>query len=167
MINTMRTPPQYAAPILRAFKQAPWRTQTQAVATLSVILLVVMVLGGLYLQVAARAATAGRDLQALEAEKVELIQANDELRAELAQLRSVTRLADRARQLGYLPAAAEQIEYLRVETFPYEAALSQPPRAAPPPAPPPTTLTRLGDWLAQNLQGLLALTRQALQSQGG
>ena len=64
MINTMRS--QYAAPFMRAFKQAPWRSQTQAVAILSITLLTVAVVGGFYLAVAARAATAGRDLQAFE-----------------------------------------------------------------------------------------------------
>ena len=64
MFNTMRS--QYTAPFMRAFKQAPWRSQTQAVAILSVTLLTVAVVGGFYLAVAARAATAGRDLQAFE-----------------------------------------------------------------------------------------------------
>src|SRR5262249_48300196 len=99
MINTMRA--NYAAPILRAFKQAPWRSQTQAVAILSITLLVAAVVGGFYLAVAARAATAGRDLQALEARKVELIQDNNELAAELANLRSINRLAARAVALGF------------------------------------------------------------------
>jgi len=94
MIDTMRT--HYAAPILRAFKQAPWRSQTQAVAMLSITLLTAAVVGGFYLAVAARAATAGRDLQKLEARKVELLQDNDELAAQLANLRSINRLATRA-----------------------------------------------------------------------
>lgn len=108
----------YTAPLLRAFKQAPWRTQTQAVALWSVTLLVIIVLGGLYLAVAARAGTAGRDVQDLEWRKAELTRANDQLRATLSHLRSVTRLSNRARELGYQPVVGEQVEYLPVANYP-------------------------------------------------
>jgi len=143
MIDSMRT--NYAAPLLRAFKQAPWRSQTQAVAILSITLLTAAVVGGFYLAVAARAATAGRDLQGLEARKTELLQSNDELQAQLAQLRSINRLAARAVALGFKPATGDQLEYMRVESYPQHVQLKPPPRAAALP-PPPTawqTLTSL------------------------
>ena len=148
----------YTAGFLRAFKQAPWRTQTQAVAAWSMTLLITAVVGGLYLAVAARAGTAGRDLQALEARKAGLIQGNDELRAKLAELRSVTRLAGRARALGFQPAQPEQIEYLAVRNYPSFAEHAAGPRAAPPTpsaAPARTAIASLGEWLAQMLFGLV------------
>jgi hypothetical protein len=154
MISSMRA--TYTNPFLRAFKQAPWRTQTQAVAAWSVILLVVMVLGGLYLTVASRAAAAGRDLQSLEVRKAALTLENDELRAELAELRSVTRMVERARALGFQPAQPAQIEYLAVDSYPHVAQTSPPPRAAEVPPMPENTLAQLGDWLAGVLQGLMA-----------
>jgi hypothetical protein len=154
MINTMR--PNYTNPFLRAFKQAPWRTQTQAVAAWSVTLLVVMVLGGLYLTVASRAAAAGRDLQGLEARKTALILENQELRAELAELRSVDRLVKRALALGFQPAQVGQIEYLSVANYPHVVTTSAPPRAAEVAPMPATSLAQLNDWLANMLQGLLA-----------
>lgn len=142
----------YTAHFIRAFKQAPWRTQTQAVAAWSMILLAMAVIGGLYLAVASRAGTAGRDLQQFEARRTELIQANDELRAKLAELRSVTRMANRARELGFLPAQAGQIEYLAVNDYP--ALVVQ----APPPAQTAdsevTTVASQG-WLAEVLQSLV------------
>lgn len=153
MINTMRS--QYAAPFMRAFKQAPWRSQTQAVAMLSITLLTVAVVGGFYLAVAARAATAGRDLQALEVRKAALAQDNDRLQAELAGLRSVTRLAARAEALGFTPATTEQLDYLRVDNYPTNVTLAPPPRAAIAPEP-GNTLTNLNNWLSQVLQGLVA-----------
>jgi len=151
MFENMQT---QAAPFLRAFRQAPWRTQTQAVAAWSVTLLVIAVVGGLYLAVASRAATAGRDLQALEARKEELGLENARLRAEVARLRSVTRLADRARALGFTPARREQIEYLAVPEIP-ENVQTPPPRAAVLPPAPETTVAALGQWLVQTLAGLL------------
>jgi hypothetical protein len=147
------TPPNFGRALnfefLRAFPQAPWRTQTQAVAAWAITLLIVAVLGGLYLAVAARAGTAGRDLQFYEVRKAELIRANDELRASLAQLRSVTRLANRARELGFLPAQPDQIDYLAVPSYPYPAA--SPVVAAAPLAPPPT----LSQWLVATLNRLI------------
>jgi hypothetical protein len=154
MITTMR--PNYTNPFLRAFKQAPWRTQTQAVAAWSVILLVVMVLGGLYLTVASRAAAAGRDLQALEVRKTSLALENDLLRAELAELRSVDRLVQRALVLGFQPAQPGQIEYLAVDNYPHVAQTSEPPRAAAVAPMPENSLAQLNDWLANMLQGLMA-----------
>lgn len=161
MIDTM--PTRYTAPLLRAFKQAPWRTQTQAVAAWSVTLMAVMVLGGLYLAVASRAAAAGRDLQRLEARKAELTQSNEELRAQLALLSSVTRLADRARALGFEAARPEQIEYLKIDHYPVAAQTTPPPRAAELPPQPRNSLAQLGDWLLQTLQGVML----AVQARGG
>jgi hypothetical protein len=140
----------YTAQILRAFRLAPWRKQMQAVAVWSITLLVVAVLGGLYLAVASHAGTAGRDLQQFEARQVELIQANNELRAQLAELRSVTRLNNRARELGYLPATPEQIEFIAVNSYPRLAdAASSAPVAA------PAATASLGDWLTQAFRGLV------------
>jgi hypothetical protein len=158
MIDTMRS--LYVAPLARAFKVAPWRSQTQAVAVVSIALLIIAVVGGLYLTVASRAATAGRDLQRLEARKTELVQANDELRAALSVLRSVDRLAVRALAIGFVPAKPEQIHYLRVDSYPYAAETTPLPRAATPPPPPPSTLAALSDWFAQVLQGVVLGTGQ-------
>ena len=140
----------YTDQVLRAFRQAPWRTQTQAVAAWSVTLLIIAVIGGLYLAVASRAGTAGRDLQRYEAEKAELIQANDELRAKLAELRSITRLVNRARELGFVPAQPDEVEYVAVNNYPRTV------QAAPAPAPAPAATTAsLGDWLAHTLRQLV------------
>ena len=167
MIDTMRT--NYAAPILRAFKQAPWRSQTQAVAMLSITLLAAAVVGGFYLAVAARAATAGRDLQRLEARKTELLQNNDELEAQLANLRSINRLAARAVALGFQPATGDQLEYMRVDSYPQNVHLKPPPHAAVA-APPPNTLQVLFDWArlaGANLSTTVAkLTAQVTKARG-
>ena len=145
----------YTDQVLRAFRQAPWRTQTQAVAAWSVTLLVIAVIGGLYLAVASRAGTAGRDLQRYEVEKAELTRSNDELRAKLAELRSVTRLANRARELGFAPAQPDQVEYVAVNNYPMAAQTA--PAAAPAPGATRTTAS-LGDWLTEALRYLLPQT---------
>ncbi len=149
MFNRVRE--AYQEQILRAFKQAPWRQQTQSVAILAVILLVMAVLGGFYLAVAARAGTAGRDLQAFELRKEELIRQNDELRAVLAEQRSVMRMAPRAQALGYEAVAPDAVEYLSVKNFPAAVTAAATPAAPPTPEVPAT----LPEWLAQTFSRLL------------
>ena len=164
MIDTMRT--TYAAPILRAFKQAPWRSQTQAVAMLSITLLAAAVIGGFYLAVASRAATAGRDLQRLEARKTELLQDNDELGAQLANLRSINRLAARAVALGFQPATGDQLEYMRVDSYPQNVHLKPPPRATVA-APAPSTLQVMFDWAQQASTSLSTVVAKLTTARSG
>ena len=143
----------YPTQLLRAFRQAPWRQQTQLLAGLFIGLLVLLVVGGLYLAVASRAGNAGRDLQNLEFRKAELLRANDQLRADLAELRSMTRLANRALELGFAPAVNAQVHYLAVPNFPTTPV---PAMAVEPPAPAPATATASAvEWLGQTLQQLL------------
>ena len=145
-------PSVYADQILRAFRQAPWRKQVQTVAVLSIALLIIAVIGGFYLAAASRAGTAGRDVQRLEGRKAELIQENDELRAKLAELRSITRLADRAQALGFAPAQMEQVEYLPVKNYPQPMLAEAPPRAVEDPL--QGAVVSPGDWLAEQWQSL-------------
>jgi hypothetical protein len=141
------------AQIFRTFKQAPWRQQTQGLAGLSIGLLILLVVGGLYLAVASRAGNAGRDLQRLEAQKAELVLENDRLRKELADLRSMTRMASRALELGFAPAQPEQIHYVAVSEYPQ----AEPAAAAPPLAPaeaPARSASPLA-WLRQTIDQVL------------
>ena len=62
--------------------------------------------------------TTGRDLQRLELRRQELEQQNSQIEAEIAALRSVPRLTDRALGMGLRPATANEIEYLPVEGLP-------------------------------------------------
>lgn len=141
----------YPTQILRAFRQAPWRQQTQLLAGLFIGLMVLLVVGGLYLAVASRAGNAGRDLQNLEARKAELIRSNDQLRAELAELRSMTRLANRALELGFAPAVNDQVHYLAVPNYPPAV----PAQAAAAPAPAQPAALSAVDWLGQTLRQIL------------
>ena len=104
--------------ISRAFKQAPWRVQTQVIATLAVMAVVIVALGGMYLAEASGAATAGRDVQSLQDQKTALNFAIDRQEAGLAEAKSLTRLEARARELGYAPALSAQMEFLVVSGYP-------------------------------------------------
>lgn len=106
-------------------RQAPWRVQTQATSIVAMSVIVVLVIGALYLAQATSTATTGRDLQELETHRQELEQQNSQIEAEIASMRSVPRLTQRALDLGFRPATAEEIEYLPVEGLP-PAATPQP-----------------------------------------
>ena len=136
--------------LTRVFKQAPWRVETQTVAAVSVFFVVLAALGVLYLATATRAATAGRDVQRLEIEKGKLLIEIDQLQAEAAAGMAVTRLASRARELGYVPATGEQVEYLIVPGYP-----APPAAPAPPPVAVPDYDETLGSWLSQQFGSLL------------
>ncbi len=101
----------------QALRRAPWRNQRQAFALATLGFFVALIIGALYLSQAAAVATTGRQLETLITERNGLEQANEELRAEIAGLRSVPRLQERARELGFDLAGREDIEYLVIDGY--------------------------------------------------
>jgi hypothetical protein len=136
------------AQIRRVFRIAPWRVQTQVVAASAVFFLVLAALGGLYLATATRAATAGRDVQRLEAQKTDLLHELDQLQTDIADAQSVSRLEKRAQELGFVPAAPNQVEYLVVPGYQSAAA----PAATPEASTLPDYDETLASWFAQRLK---------------
>jgi hypothetical protein len=80
-------------------------------------LFVAIIIGALYLAQASSLSTLGRQLEDLIAQRNQLEQTNEQLRAEIAELRSVPRLLARAQELGFVQAARDQIEYLVIEGY--------------------------------------------------
>jgi hypothetical protein len=141
--------------ISRAFKQAPWRIQVQVIASLAAAAIVIVALGGLYLTEASRAATAGRDVQALQLQKADLQFAIDRQTALIAQAKAVARLEQRAAELGYMPAAGEQINFVVVDGY-YGPQSAVPVEiAAAPQAELPDYDETLGTWAAGVLTSVL------------
>jgi cell division protein FtsB len=87
----------------------------RATAGMVIILLVLSLLGWIYLTQASHVATTSRRVQELEVEKRRLQQRNMELRAEIAALESVNRLANRANELGFVEANLEDARFLVVD----------------------------------------------------
>lgn len=100
-----------------ALRRRPWRTQRQAFALATLGFFVALVIGALYLSQAAAVATTGRQLEDMIADRNRLEQMNEQLRAEIASLRSVPRLQQRARELGFDLAQREDIEYLVIDGY--------------------------------------------------
>lgn len=143
------------ADLSRAFRQAPWRVQVQVIASLAAGAIVIVALGGLYLTEASRAATAGRDVQSLQAQKAELDFLIDRQLALIAQAKSVDRLEQRARDLGYVPAEIGQIDFVVVEGY-YGPQYHLPVETVPQPRPElPDYNESLGTWLVGVVSSVL------------
>ena len=87
--------------ILDEQKKEPWRAMIQSTGSALVWILILLVLGGLYLSVNAKAASAGRSYLSLEERVEEARRKNSELVAQLAEVTSPQRLNDLGWQANY------------------------------------------------------------------
>jgi len=87
--------------ISHCIKNSRWKLQGRSAAGALLILTALSLLGWIYLTQASHVATTGRRVQKLESEKKRIEQENFQLMAEIAELESVSRLATRARELGF------------------------------------------------------------------
>lgn len=101
----------------QAFKQAPWRNQLRFTGATMLWIMVLLVLGGMYLAVSAKLADVGRQVLELEEEREELLDERDDLSVDLAQLTSPQRMSERAGAMGFRPAGASDVEYLKLEGY--------------------------------------------------
>jgi hypothetical protein len=101
----------------RQVQRRPWRTQRQATALATLSVFIAIIIGALYLAQVAALSTTGRQLEDLISIRNELQQTNEQMRVEIANLRSVPRLLARAQELGFSSAAGGSIEYMVVEGY--------------------------------------------------
>lgn len=101
----------------QAFKQAPWRAQIRFTGRTLVWLIVVLLVGGMYLAVSSRVASAGQEVLTLDRQRAELQRENAELTASLAELTTPQRLMERALEMGFEPVTADEIAYVVVPGY--------------------------------------------------
>ncbi len=99
-------------------KKSRWKLESRATTVMLVVLGMLSLLGWIYLSQASYVATTSRHVQQLEAEKARLQQENLELMAEIAELESVTRLTARAREMGLVMVAPEDVEFVVISDVP-------------------------------------------------
>jgi len=140
-----------------------WRPQRQALALGVLALFVVIIIGALYLSQSSSSSVIGRQLEDLIAQRDDLEQANEQLRAEIASLESMPRLQQRAQELGFTAAEGGNIEYLVVDGYNpnRDEAAVVPLQAKTNPV--PTYDESFTGWLQQQIDSL----RNQLQSFGG
>lgn len=94
-----------------------WRPQNQIAVLLGLGVLIVLIFAGVYLSQVASYATTIREVEALLEERDRLEFTNEQLRADIAELQTVPRLLTRARELGFRPAEARDIDYIVVDGY--------------------------------------------------
>ncbi|MGZ9165423.1 MAG: hypothetical protein ACXW4U_09625 [Anaerolineales bacterium] len=103
--------------IIHAHKQAPWRIQRQWIGAFLLILIGAAMIAALYLDVTARAAVAGREIQELRFEIATIQRANADLETQLGNLTSTAEMQRRALELGYRPVKPGELDYVPVSGF--------------------------------------------------
>jgi cell division protein FtsB len=141
--------------LTQAYPLTPWRKQTQVIG----LFLVLLVLGALilvtYLNVTARTATIGRQIQKMQGIIADLELTNADLENQLAQLESAEVMELRARELNFSPIVPGQAHYVVVPGYAGRSKAT----VAPPPEPAvvvaqtrlPAFEQSLLDWLRQQV----------------
>ena len=106
-----------ATRIIHAYKQAPWRIQRQWVGAFLLFVVGAAMVAALYLDVTARAAVAGREIQELRFEIIAIQRQNADLETRLAKMTSTAEMERRARSLGYRPVLPGELDYVPVPGF--------------------------------------------------
>lgn len=106
-----------ATQIIHAYRQAPWRVQRQWVAAFLLLVIGAAMVAALYLDVTARAAVAGREIQEMRFEIIAIQRANADLETRLAKMTSTAEMERRATELGYRPVQPGELDYVAVPGF--------------------------------------------------
>lgn len=106
-----------ATQIIHAYRQAPWRVQRQWVGVFLLAVIGAAMVAALYLDVTARAALAGREIQELRSEITTVQRENADLETQLADLTSTDVMQQRALELGYRPVLPGELDYVAVPGF--------------------------------------------------
>jgi hypothetical protein len=106
-----------ATRIIHAYRQAPWRIQRQWVGAFLLFVIGTAMIAALYLDVTARAAVAGREIQDLRFEIIAIQRTNADLETRLAKLTSTAEMERRALALGYRPVTPGELDYVPVPGF--------------------------------------------------
>jgi len=106
-----------ATQIIHAYKQAPWRVQRQYVGAFLLAIIAASMIAALYLQVTARAARAGREIQEMRLEITTIQRANADLETQLANLTSTAEMQRRALEMSYRPVKPGELDYIAVPGF--------------------------------------------------
>ena len=105
------------AQIVHAHKQAPWRVKRQWIGAFLLAVIGLAMVAALYLDVTARSAVTGREIQELRLQITAVQQTNADLETRLADMTSTTAMEDRAKALGYRPVKPGELDYIAVTGF--------------------------------------------------
>jgi cell division protein FtsL len=98
-------------------KQAPWRIQRQWIGLFLLGFVAIAMVAGIYLNVTARTAVSGREIQNLQTGISANLRTNSDLETQLASLTSAQAMQRRALALGFEPVRPEDITYVVVPGY--------------------------------------------------
>jgi hypothetical protein len=100
------------------FKRAPSLFRAQAALGWGVVVALMALLGVVYLSLGSDSIVSGYRIQQMSWELARLQRENAQLEARIATFEAVGDLVNRAREMGFVPAGPDQIEYLMVDDYP-------------------------------------------------
>lgn len=103
--------------LIQAYKNAPWRRQLQVIGLFSAVVAFIAIIAGVYLNVTARTATYGREIQLFQNDIRQVEQDIEDLQAQLADLTSARYMQQQAEELGFKPVQKERAVYLEVSGY--------------------------------------------------
>lgn len=103
--------------ITQAYTQAPWRKQLQFVGLFSLILVFIALVAGIFLNVSAQTAKAGRDIQYMKTQIETLDREIEDMQSLHAHLLSDSSMEKRAIDLGYELLEINQAQYILVPGY--------------------------------------------------
>jgi hypothetical protein len=119
-----------AQKIIEAYRNTPWRQQTQMLGLFAVFGFVAALVMIVYVWVTSMAGTYGLQVQEFQATARALEQQIEDKKAKLANLEGTSNLTERAIAAGYQMADPNRIRYLEVEGYygpqPFQLAPSTP-----------------------------------------
>ena len=124
-------------------------TEAQAALGWGIALVLIALLGTIYLRQTSQIATLGREVQLLQINLDNARRENGEMERQIAEAQSLVRLQAEAARMGFVPAGADDIDYIIVEDYP-ETAVSTQPIATITPAEYPTNMTEAVLWTIQS-----------------
>jgi hypothetical protein len=169
--------------LTQAYSQAPWRKQMYLIGVILLFLVCAAIVAGIYLNVTARAAAVGRQIQEMQVRVYgyhyltgdlgenyvpieELEQKIANLNSQLAYLTSYSNMQARVKELNLTPISADHIEYIVVPGYVDRQTTS----LAPPPVPVvvnasiinPQFKESLFEWVAEQVRKTTKLFSEAM-----
>lgn len=103
--------------LTRNYSQAPWRKQLQVIALFLLIVVLIALVAGVYLNISARGTAVGRDIQSMQSEITRFDREMEDLQSELARILSSSQMDIRADNLGFVEVPPDQIVYVNVPGY--------------------------------------------------
>ena len=142
--------------INQAYSTTPWRRQTQIAVAIGIVLMVFLLISWVYLNVDARAAAIGRQIQRYYHDIDLLEKEIADKQSQLALLTSASAMETRAQELGFRQVSSDEILFLSIDGYtgrmaPAMASESQMAPAMAEPVMSPAFDQSLLDWVSTQL----------------